>query len=180
MQLPHFDTIRLGAIHSGRVALPKRDRRQQAGYDSLPLPEPSLFSGSLTPLELLMDGDLMKRSIATTLLLGTFLVGGVTACSQSNSSEPSQAGTMPSDAPQGDKAPSPERAQRREAMRKQIEAVLTPEQSQQLQTKLQQGVRMREAMASLNLTPEQKTKIQDIMKAARAQRQGQAPASSSQ
>lgn len=56
---------------------------------------------------------------------------------------------MPFGAPQSNnaqnKAQSPERAQRREAMRKQIETVLTPEQSQQLQTKLQQGTRMREA-----------------------------------
>jgi Spy/CpxP family protein refolding chaperone len=122
----------------------------------------------------------MKRTIATTMLLGTLLVGGITACSQSNSSEPPQANTVSSGAPQADNAQSPERAQRREAMRKQIEAVLTPEQKQQLQAKLQQGARMREAMASLNLTPEQKTKIQDIMKAARAQRQGQPPANSSQ
>jgi Spy/CpxP family protein refolding chaperone len=52
--------------------------------------------------------------------------------------------------------------------------VLTPEQVQQLQAKLQQGTRMREAMASLNLTSEQKTKIQEIMKSARAQRSEQA------
>lgn len=87
---------------------------------------------------------------------------------------------MSSGTPQSDKAQSPERAQRREAMRKQIEAVLTPEQSQQLQAKLQQGVKRREAMASLNLTPEQKTKIQDIMKSARSHREGQPPANSPQ
>ncbi|XGV98724.1 MAG: Spy/CpxP family protein refolding chaperone [Leptolyngbya sp. BL-A-14] len=125
----------------------------------------------------------MKRSIATTMLLGALLAGGVSACSQTTSSETPQAkttDTTSSNAPQTDSAPSTDRAQRREAMRKQIEAVLTPEQSQQLQAKLQQGVRMREAMASLNLTPEQKTKIRDIMKAARAQRQGQPSSSTSQ
>ena len=108
----------------------------------------------------------MKRSIATTLLLGALLTGGVSACSQTTPSETPQAktDTMSSNASQTDNAQSTDRAQRREAMRKQVEAVLTPEQSQQLQTKLQQGVKMREAMASLNLTPEQKTKIRDIMK----------------
>ncbi len=65
-------------------------------------------------------------------------------------------------------------------MRKQIEAILTPEQSQQLQAKLQQGSKMREAMASLNLTADQKAKIRDIMKSYRSQRSEQAPASSSQ
>ncbi len=108
------------------------------------------------------------------MLLGMLLIGGVSACSQPNASESPQTDTMSSGAAPSDKARSPERAQRREAMRKQIEAVLTPEQSQQLQAKLQQGVRMREAIASLDLTPEQKTKIQDMIKATRAQRQGQA------
>lgn len=122
----------------------------------------------------------MNRTIVTTMLLGTLLMSGITACSQSNSSEPPQAGNTAPNATQANNAQSPERAQRREAMRKQIEAVLTPEQAQQLQAKLQQGTKMRDAMASLNLTPEQKTKIQAIMKAARAQREGQPPASSSQ
>ncbi|MBC7973121.1 MAG: hypothetical protein H7Z11_23865, partial [Verrucomicrobia bacterium] len=109
----------------------------------------------------------MKRTIATTILLGTLLVGGVTACSQPNTLESPQGNTTPATSQSTDTQPS-DRTQKREAMRKQIEAVLTPKQSQQLQAKLQQGARMREAMASLNLTPEQKTKIQNIMKAARA------------
>lgn len=121
----------------------------------------------------------MKRTIAATMLLGTLLLSGITACSQSNSSEP-QADTAPSGASQSPSTQASERAQRREATRKQIEAVLTSEQSQQFQAKLQQGTRMREAMASLNLTSEQKTKIQEIMKSARAQRSEQSPTSSAQ
>ena len=127
----------------------------------------------------------MKRTIATTALLGTLLLSGLSACSQPKAEEAAQASNTSSTAShsemaQADKTQSPERAQRREAMRKQIEAVLTPEQKQQLQAKLQQGTKMRDAMASLNLTPEQKTKIQDIMKAARARRSEQAPASTQQ
>ena len=105
----------------------------------------------------------MKKTIATTFLLVTILVGGITACNSSNSS----------DASQSNASQSQERTQKREAVRKQIEAVLTPEQVQQLQTKLQQGEKMRQALSSLNLTPDQKTKIQEIYKANYAQRQKQ-------
>jgi Spy/CpxP family protein refolding chaperone len=63
-------------------------------------------------------------------------------------------------------------------MKKQIEAVLTPDQMKQLESKLQQGDKMRDAMASLNLTAEQKTKIREIYKSARAQRQGQSQTNS--
>ncbi len=147
----------------------------------------------------------MRRTLTTTALLGTLLMGGITACSQSNTPQSPQAETAPSNAApanpaasntssdntssgntssgntsSGNMAQSPDRAQRREAMRKQIEAILTPEQSQQLQAKLQQGSKMREAMASLNLTADQKAKIRDIMKSYRSQRSEQAPASSSQ
>jgi Spy/CpxP family protein refolding chaperone len=61
---------------------------------------------------------------------------------------------------------SAERAQKRAAVLKQIETVLTPEQIQQLQTKLKQGEKMRVALRELNLKEDQKTKIREILKAA--------------
>lgn len=110
----------------------------------------------------------MKQKIATTFLLSTILLAGITACNRSNSSDVPQSDTSQSNA-----SPSPEQNQKRQAVRKQIEAVLTPDQLQQLQAKLQQGTKMREALSSLNLTSDQKAKIQEIYKAARAQRQNQ-------
>ncbi|MER3475525.1 MAG: hypothetical protein C4287_01665, partial [Leptolyngbya sp. ERB_1_2] len=64
-----------------------------------------------------------------------------------------------------------ERSKRREAVRKQVEAVLTQDQVQQLETKLQQGEKMRQALSEINLTADQKTKVQDILKTAYANRQ---------
>ncbi len=52
-----------------------------------------------------------------------------------------------------------------------VRRVLTPAQKQDLETKLQQGQKMRQALSTLNLTSDQKTKIQEIVKAARSQRQ---------
>ncbi|UBF23903.1 hypothetical protein K9N68_19350 [Kovacikia minuta CCNUW1] len=123
------------------------------------------------------------RTIATTALLATLLLGGISACNRSNSadtppSEASPSSASQSDTSQPDTARSQDRAQRREAMKKKIEAVLTPEQVKQLESKLQQGERMRDAMASLDLTSEQKTKIREIYKSARAQRQEQSPTNS--
>jgi Spy/CpxP family protein refolding chaperone len=78
------------------------------------------------------------------------------------------------------------RAERRAALRQKIEAVLTPEQVKQLDAKIQNGEKMRRAMASLELTPEQQDKVKAIYDEARAQwksqsgdkanRQGDAPA----
>jgi Spy/CpxP family protein refolding chaperone len=53
--------------------------------------------------------------------------------------------------------------------------VLTPEQVQQLETKVKGGEKMRKALSELNLTAEQKTKIKDILKTAypRGQKQSQ-------
>jgi Spy/CpxP family protein refolding chaperone len=44
----------------------------------------------------------------------------------------------------------------------QIEAVLTPEQRVQWQTAKQNGQKMRQVFASLNLTDAQKTRIEEI------------------
>jgi hypothetical protein len=123
-----------------------------------------------------------KRTIATTALLATLLIGGISACNKSNSADAPAADAPQSTTTQSDTqsttAQPQDRAQRREAMKKQIEAVLTPDQMKQLESKLQQGDKMRDAMASLNLTAEQKTKIREIYKSARAQRQGQSQTNS--
>lgn len=106
----------------------------------------------------------------------------LTACNQASNpdtptspaamaSTPSQANSSPastpSDTPQANSSTKPERdperEQRREARRKQIEAVLTPDQVQQLQAKLKNGDKLRSAISSLNLTADQKTKIQIIL-----------------
>ncbi|MBN3927392.1 hypothetical protein [Nostoc sp. NMS4] len=117
-----------------------------------------------------------KQIILPTLLLVTILIGGMTGCSSSKSPDVSQggdSGTKVSDTSTTSPASnSPERAQKREEIRKQIEAVLTPDQVKELSTKLQKGEKMRKAVLSLNLTSEQKTKIQDIFKTAYPHRKG--------
>ena len=143
-----------------------------------------------------------KTTIAPAfLLVGALLVGGLSACTQSNASEATQpdttaanpvsseqakvdaassqaaqpvaaTSTSSSAQPRGTDA---ERAQKREELRKQVEAVLTPEQVQQLETKVKGGEKMRKALSELNLTAEQKTKIKEILKTAypRGQKQSQ-------
>ncbi|MEH1940406.1 MAG: hypothetical protein V7L01_09350 [Nostoc sp.] len=118
-----------------------------------------------------------KQIILPTLLLATILIGGMTGCSSSKSPDVSQgddSGTKVSDTSTTNSpaANTPERAQKREEVRKQVEAVLTPDQVKELSTKLQQGEKMRKAVLSLNLTAEQKTKIQDIFKTAYPHRKG--------
>ncbi|MEH2320723.1 hypothetical protein [Nostoc sp.] len=122
-----------------------------------------------------------KQIILPTLLLATILIGGMTGCNSSKSPDVSQGdnsgGTKVSDtntsAPSSPGSNTPERAQKREAVRKQVEAVLTPDQVKELSAKLQQGEKMRKAVLSLNLTAEQKTKIQDIFKTAYPRRKGE-------
>ena len=121
-----------------------------------------------------------KQIILPTLLLATILIGGMTGCTSSKSPDVSQgedSGTKVSNtnasATNSPGANTPQSAEKREAVRKQVEAVLTPDQVKQLSAKLQQGERMRKAVLSLNLTAEQKTKIQDIFKTAYPHRKGQ-------
>ncbi|MHC5599094.1 MAG: hypothetical protein ACYTXC_24645 [Nostoc sp.] len=118
-----------------------------------------------------------KQIILPTLLFATILIGGMTGCSSSKSPDVSQggdSGTKVSDTSTTNTASNtPDRAQKREEVRKQIEAVLTPDQVKELSTKLQQGEKMRKAVLSLNLTAEEKTKIQDIFKTAYSHRKGQ-------
>ncbi|MEH1768620.1 hypothetical protein [Nostoc sp.] len=118
-----------------------------------------------------------KQIILPTMLLATILIGGMTGCSNSKSPDVSQgddSGTKVSDTSTTNSPASntPERAQKREEIRKQIEAVLTPDQVKELSGKLQQGEKMRQAVLSLNLTADQKTKIQDIFKTAYPHRKG--------
>ncbi|MBH8576211.1 hypothetical protein I8752_25110 [Nostocaceae cyanobacterium CENA369] len=122
---------------------------------------------------------LKKQIIAPTFLLATILIAGITGCTGSNSPNVSQgdnSGTNVSEnAPttNNSKPDRQERAQNRQAVLKQIETVLTPDQTKQLEAKLQQGEKMRQALSSLNLTADQKTKIQDILKTAYPHRQRQ-------
>ncbi len=118
-----------------------------------------------------------KQIILPSLLFATILIGGMTGCSSSKSPDVSQgndSGTKVSDTSTTNSPASntSERAQKREEIRKQVEAVLTPDQVKELSTKLQQGEKMRKAVLSLNLTTEQKTKIQDIFKTAYPHRKG--------
>ncbi|MEH1835340.1 MAG: hypothetical protein V7L29_25625 [Nostoc sp.] len=117
-----------------------------------------------------------KQIILPTLLLATIFIGGMTGCTSSKSPDVSQGdnGTKVSNTSTTNSPASntPERAEKREAVRKQVEAVLTPDQVKQLSAKLQQGEKMRKAVLSLNLTTEQKTKIQDIFKTAYPHRKG--------
>ncbi len=55
------------------------------------------------------------------------------------------------------------------AVHSQIKAVLTPEQQTQLQTALEAGQLPREAMASLNLSADQKAQIKTILRSAHQQ-----------
>ena len=126
----------------------------------------------------------MKPTAIVTTIISALLLGGVlTACNQVSPPDNTQTSsatvaattpqaspaptTTPSDTPQTSSSTTPERdkerEQRRNARRKQIEAVLTPDQVQQLQAKLKQGEKLRSAISSLNLTADQKTKIQIIM-----------------
>ncbi|MGF2033808.1 MAG: hypothetical protein RMZ43_000510 [Nostoc sp. CmiVER01] len=122
-----------------------------------------------------------KQIILPILLFATILIGGMTGCTSSKSLDVSQGndGTKVSDtSTTSPGANTPERAQKREEVRKQVEAVLTPDQVKELSTKLQQGEKMRKAVLSLNLTAEQKTKIQNIFKTAYPHRKGQSQGNS--
>lgn len=124
---------------------------------------------------------MMKKSAIASILSVTLLSYGVTACNRSNSSDasssdPAQTNVAANSSADGQTRLSPEaRAKKRAALRQQVEAVLTPEQVTQLEAKLQQGGKMRRAVNSLNLTAEQKTKVQAILKAAYPQREKSSP-----
>ncbi len=118
------------------------------------------------------------KKYAIPLALSALLLAGITACnrsspsataSQSDSSQPSATSAQGSSQDNRTQAaPTPEQLKRREEVRKQIETVLTPDQTKLLETKVQQGEPMRKALNELNLTDDQKAKIRDIRKAAYA------------
>ncbi len=56
-----------------------------------------------------------------------------------------------------------------QSTRSQIQAVLTPQQQEQMKQVRAEGQKMREMVKDLNLTADQKTKIRDIMQASRQQ-----------
>ena len=144
----------------------------------------------------------MKRTTIAPafLLLGTLLVGGLSAAGPSNASQtskPSATAAHPGSSPSANvasasshaaqphavaanpasstqpKASDAERAKKRDEVLTQVKAVLTDEQAQQLDTKVKGGEKMRKALSELNLTSEQKTKIKAILKAAYPREQNQ-------
>jgi Spy/CpxP family protein refolding chaperone len=119
-----------------------------------------------------------KNAIAPAIVSAILLLGGITACSQTNPPEASpQATTAPASSnPSASPSVNPtastssdqsnynakDRKKAREERQKQIDAILTPDQAKQLQEKLKQGEKLRKAISGLDLTTEQKTKIQAI------------------
>jgi Spy/CpxP family protein refolding chaperone len=108
------------------------------------------------------------QKISTSILLVAVLNLVLVGC---NSSDASKNAPQADETPATTESPAPGRDQKRLAMRTKIKAVLTPEQVQQLETKIKAGGRMREALTSINLTDTQKSKIQEIYQAGRAERQ---------
>jgi len=54
--------------------------------------------------------------------------------------------------------------------RSQIETVLAPQQQEQFQSAVEDGQKMRSALANLNLSQEQQTQIDEIMQVAKEQK----------
>ena len=129
-------------------------------------------------------------AITIPLLLSALLLASIAACSHSDSVPPHTDNAQTAVAPTppaaakapataADKAKSARTGkERREAIRQQLATVLTPDQAKQLETKMQQGKKMRQALTELNLTAEQNTKVQEIFKAAHTK--NQKPAASPQ
>jgi hypothetical protein len=104
-------------------------------------------------------------------LLLLMLLLGATACNAATTSKTdSTASSSPTVDESSQSYQKAENAERRRMVRQQIDTVLTPDQKQQLQTKLQQGDKLRKALADMNLTPEQQAKIKQIFKAAHDQK----------
>lgn len=118
-----------------------------------------------------------KQQLVIPCLLALVLITGLAGCKSSEDSSSSeqpkteQATTSTENGAEGKKTRSPEAQKRREETRNQIKAVLTPEQVKQLDSKMQGGEKMRQALTSINLTADQKTKIAEIYQTARANRE---------
>ncbi len=118
-----------------------------------------------------------KQQLFTPALLVLVLLTGLASCKSSGNPQSSEQPKTeqavipsPENSAGGNKIRSPEAQKRREEIRNQIKAVLTPEQVKQLETQMQGGEKMRQVLTSLNLTADQKTKIEAIYKTARANR----------
>ncbi len=122
---------------------------------------------------------------ALTALLLTVMATGMAACQGGNTPQSDNGQASTTDRASTDQGATSAdqqtaRQQRREKMRKELEAVLTADQAKQLEAKLQQGEKFRQALKELNLTADQKAKIQAIRKAAYAQFHQPSPESSPQ
>jgi Spy/CpxP family protein refolding chaperone len=111
---------------------------------------------------------MILQKISTTILLVTALNISLVACNRSDAAKNAPAGDG---TPATTESPVPARDQQRLALRSKIKAVLTPAQVQQFETKINAGGKMREALAGINLTDTQKSKIKEIYQASRAERQ---------
>ena len=119
-----------------------------------------------------------KQQIIASLLLAIVLMTGLAGCKSSENSSSSEqtkteqaATTSTENSTEGKKTRSPDAQKRREEIRAKIKALLTPEQVQKLDSKMQAGEKMRQALTGINLTADQKTKIDAIYKTARANRE---------
>ena len=128
-----------------------------------------------------------KQQIITPLFLSIILLAGITGCKSSdsqpkateNSSSPSEVNSAGDNQARWrslSKRESPEAMKRREETRNQVKAILTPEQIKELDSKMQAGEKMRQALTSVNLSTDQKTKIEGIYQAMRANRKAESPA----
>jgi Spy/CpxP family protein refolding chaperone len=109
---------------------------------------------------------MILQKISTTILLVTALNVSLVACNRSDAAKnASEVNGTPAT------TESPARDQQRLAMRSKIKAVLTPAQVQQFDTNIKAGGKTREALADINLTDTQKSKIKEIYQASRAERQ---------
>jgi Spy/CpxP family protein refolding chaperone len=138
-----------------------------------------MFGRKQSPLE---HRSMKKQQLIIPFGLVLILITGLAGCKSSeNSSSSEQPQTEQASTPssenntEGKKTRSPEAQKRREEIRNQIKAVLTPEQVKQLDSKMQAGEKMRQVLISLNLTADQKMKIEAIYKTARANRQAESP-----
>lgn len=110
-----------------------------------------------------------EHQIIAPLFLSMILLAGVTGC-KSAENQPTTIENSSSTSTVNNKVRSPEAQKRREETRNQVKAVLTPEQVKELDTKMQSGKKMRQALTGINLTEVQKTKIDGIYQAVRANR----------
>jgi Spy/CpxP family protein refolding chaperone len=123
----------------------------------------------------------MKRPASiTTIIFPLLLLGAIAACTPDKPSDTPQISPSPANGDRSDQSQSSnpktkERDRRRESRRKQIEAILTPEQLQQLQTKLKQGEKFQSALSSLDLTTDQKNKLKMISDASQKKKPNSSP-----